>query len=228
VTLGGAVAGALEASPVLHMNDVEVGLSASLYLVGAVSGACFFGLLTDKLGGKRLFSVTLGLYLVATALTACSGNFGSFGLFRFCTGAGIGGEYAAINSAIQELIPARYRGRTDLAINGSFWMGAALGAVGVVVLLNPALLPRDVGWRAAFGIGAVLGLVILYLRRFLPESPRWSMVHGRLDEAEAVMQSIESRAGVTRVPSDLPRLCLRRRDTRILDVARSLFRLYPR
>lgn len=228
VTLAGAVSGALEASPVLHMSDVEIGLSASVYLIGAVAGACFFGWLTDKLGRKRLFSVTLSLYLVATALTACSWNVTSFVLFRFFTGAGIGGEYAAINSAIQELIPARYRGRTDLAVNGSFWIGAALGALGAVVLLDPHWLPADVGWRVAFGIGGALGLVILYLRHFLPESPRWLMVHGRIDEAEAVLTGIEHRAGVDHVPDHLPRLALRARDTRIVDVARSLFRLYPR
>ncbi len=228
VTLAGAVSGALQASPLLHMSDVEIGLSASVYLAGAVGGACFFGWLTDKLGRKRLFNVTLGLYLIATALTACSWNVTTFVVFRLFTGAGIGGEYAAINSAIQELIPARFRGRTDLAVNGSFWIGAALGALGAWVLLGPHVLPGDSGWRACFGIGAVLGLVIVYLRHFLPESPRWLMVHGRIDEAERVMRSIEDRAGVTRAPAHLPRLRLRRRNTRILDVARSLFALYPR
>jgi MFS family permease len=228
VTLAGAVSGALEASPSLHMSASQIGFSASTYLVGAVGGACFFGWLTDRLGRKRLFTVTLGVYLLATALTACSWNFASFALFRFFTGAGIGGEYAAINSAIQELIPARFRGRTDLAINGSFWIGAALGALGAVVLLAPGLLPADIGWRAAFGIGAVLGLVILQLRRHLPESPRWLMVHGRVVEAESILAGIERRSGVTDVPFGLPRLRLHARDTSMLDVARSLFRLYPR
>ena len=228
VTLAGAVSGALQASPVLHMTDAQIGLSASLYLAGAVIGACFFGWLTDKLGRKKLFSVTLGVYLLATALTACSWNVTSFVIFRFFTGAGIGGEYAAINSAIQELIPARYRGRIDLAVNGSFWIGAALGALGAVVLLEPHWLPVDVGWRAAFGIGAALGLLILYLRTWLPESPRWLMVHGRVKEAEDILAGIERRAGITEVPAGLPRLRLRHRRTRILDVLRSLFRLYPK
>src|SRR6266700_7017752 len=164
VTLAGALAGALKNSPILHFSNTDVGLASSAYLAGAVLGAIFFGWLTDRLGRKKLFFVTLSVYLVATAATACSWNFWSFALFRFLTGAGIGGEYAAINSAIQELIPARYRGRTDLAINGSFWIGAALGAGGAVLLLQPGRLPPDWGWRAAFGIGALLGLGILLLR----------------------------------------------------------------
>ncbi len=228
VTLAGAVASALQASPTLHMSEAQVGLSASLYLAGAVGGALFFGWLTDKLGRRRLFTVTLATYLVATALTAFSTHFWMFGLFRFFTGAGIGGEYTAINSAIQELIPARYRGHTDLAVNGSFWLGAALGALGVIVLLNPHWFAIDLGWRLAFGIGAVLGAGILFLRRFIPESPRWLMTHGHMEEAERVMTKIERRAGVVTVPADLPRLRIRARTTRVLDVARSLFRLYPR
>ncbi len=192
VTLAGSVSGALKASPALRLDDAEIGLSASLYVAGAVSGAVFFGWLTDRYGRRRLFSVTLGLYLLATAATAFSTDFRSFALFRMLTGAGIGGEYAAINSAIQELIPARYRGRTDLIVNGSFWIGAALGAGGAVVLLQPGLFAPDLGWRLAFGIGASLGVVILWLRRFIPESPRWLMTHGRLAEAERVMAGIEA------------------------------------
>src|SRR5581483_4211164 len=178
VTLTGALSGALKASPRLHLDDAEIGLASSLYLAGAVTGAVFFGWLTDRLGRRRLFTLTLGLYLTATALSAAAMDFWTFALFRALTGAGIGGEYTAINSAIQELIPARHRGRTDLIVNGSFWVGAALGAAGVIVLLDPRLLPPDVGWRVAFGIGAALGLGILYLRRFVPESPRWLMLHG--------------------------------------------------
>src|SRR6185437_4352142 len=143
VTLAGAVAPALKASPLLHLTDVEVGAAASAYLAGAVLGAIFFGWLTDVLGRKRLFFITLGVYLLATAATAFSPDYFFYAVFRFLTGAGIGGEYAAINSAIQELIPARYRGRTDLAINGSFWVGAALGSVGSSVLLSPGFLPPD-------------------------------------------------------------------------------------
>ncbi len=152
-----------------------------------------FGYLTDRFGRKRLFMVTLGLYLTATAATALSWDFWSFAAFRFLTGAGIGGEYTAINSAIQELIPARFRGRTDLAINGSFWLGAALGAGGAIVFLRPGVLPDDWGWRAAFGIGAVLGLGIIGLRRFIPESPRWLILHARAAEAEKVAGNIERR-----------------------------------
>src|SRR3954465_13167074 len=193
VTIAGSIVGALQESPVLHFTAAQVGLVASAYLAGAVAGALLFGYLTDRLGRRRLFMVTLGLYLTATAATAFSWDFWSFALFRVLTGAGIGGEYAAINSAIQELIPARYRGRTDLAVNGSFWVGAALGALGAVVLLQPGLLPPDWGWRAAFGIGAVLGLGILFLRQWIPESPRWLMLHARLDECETVIAGIEAR-----------------------------------
>src|SRR5262247_761856 len=158
VTLAGSLAGALKESSSLQFSNTDIGLASSAYLAGAVIGALFFGWLTDRLGRKKLFFITLAVYLVATAATAFSWDFWSFALFRALTGAGIGGEYAAINSAIQELIPARYRGRTDLAINGSFWVGAALGALGAVVLLRPGFLPPDWGWRAAFGIGAVLGV----------------------------------------------------------------------
>jgi MFS family permease len=193
VTLAGSIAGALQESPVLHFDAEEIGLVASAYLTGAVTGAVLFGYLTDRFGRRKLFFVTLGLYLTATAATACSWDFWSFALFRFLTGAGIGGEYTAINSAIQELIPARFRGRTDLAINGSFWIGAALGAGGAVLFLQAGRLPPDWGWRAAFGIGAALGLGILMLRRFIPESPRWLMLHARLDEAEVVIAEIELR-----------------------------------
>src|SRR5215217_8565319 len=203
VTLAGAVSSALTASPALRLTDAQVGLSASAYLTGAVLGALAFGWLTDLLGRKRLFFITLGVYIAATGASAAAPDFAFFALFRFLTGAGIGGEYAAINSAIQELIPARYRGRTDLAINGSFWIGAALGAVGAVVLLQPGLLPPDWGWRSAFGIGATLGLSILVLRQWIPESPRWLMLHGRLPEADAILAGIERRIVGT---ADLERL----------------------
>src|SRR5476651_1840371 len=161
VTLAGSMAGALKASPVLCFSNADVGLAASAYLAGAVLGALFFGWLTDRLGRKKLFFITLSVYLVATAATALSWDFWSFVLFRFLTGAGIGGEYAAINSTIQELIPARVRGWTDLLINGSFWIGAAMGAGGSIVLLDPTIINPALGWRFAFLIGAAIGLVIL-------------------------------------------------------------------
>jgi MFS family permease len=193
VTLAGSVAAALQTSPRLQLTAEQVGLTGSAYLAGAVLGSLFFGHLTDRLGRKKLFNVTLGVYLVATAATAFSWDFYSFLFFRFLTGAGIGGEYSAINSAIQELIPARLRGRIDLAINGSFWIGAAGGALLSVWLLDPNVLDPDIGWRVAFGSGAVLGLMILFLRRYLPESPRWLMIHGKPHEAEGVVEEIEAR-----------------------------------
>jgi MFS family permease len=189
VTLAGAVAGALKEG--LRLTNAEVGLASSFYLAGAVFGALLFGWLTDRLGRKRLFFITLAVYLVATAATAFAWDFESFALFRFLTGAGIGGEYTAIASTIQEFVPARYRGWTDLVINGSFWIGAALGASGSIILLNPELLPPDLGWRVAFFIGSVLGLFILVMRSWIPESPRWLMTHGRAEEAHAILDTIE-------------------------------------
>ena len=193
VTLAGTVAGALKASPVLHFSNADVGLAGSAYLAGAVLGALFFGWLTDRLGRKKLFFITLTVYLTATAATALSWNLASFLLFRFATGAGIGGEYAAINSTIQELVPARVRGWTDLVINGSFWVGAALGALAAIVLLDPAVIDPEHGWRAAFLIGAALAAIVFLMRLWLPESPRWLMTHGRAHEAEAVVAGIEAR-----------------------------------
>ena len=228
VTITGSIAGALKSSPVLHLSDVQVGLAGSVYLIGAVAGALFFGWLTDKLGRKRLFTITLGLYLTATAATAFSPNFAVFALCRLLTGAGIGGEYAAINSAIQELIPARYRGHTDLVINGSFWIGAALGALGAVALLDTGWFTPEIGWRLSFGLGAVLGLGILVLRRWIPESPRWLMLHGRIAEAEAVVASIERRVDAAPPEAPLPRLRLRPHALTMADVGRTLFRDYPR
>lgn len=230
VTLAGAVSGALKASPALRLTDAQIGLAGSAYVAGAVLGALVFGRLADRLGRKRLFTVTLLVYLVATGATALSNSFGTFLLCRFFTGAGIGGEYAAINSAIQELIPARYRGHTDLVINGSFWVGAAMGALGAVVLLRPGLLPEDWGWRVCFGLGAVLGLSILWLRRWIPESPRWLMTHGRLPEAHRIVEDIERRARRPIDPPGLPALTLRARgdDFGFVALARTLFHRYPR
>ena len=228
VTLVGAVAGALKQSPVLQLSNAQVGLASSAYLAGAVLGAMFFGWLTDRLGRKKLFFITLGVYLVATAATALSWNFWSFAFFRFLTGAGIGGEYTAINSTIQELVPARVRGWTDLAINGSFWVGAAVGAAGSIVLLDPSLLPADIGWRAAFAIGAALSLTILFMRMWLPESPRWLVTHGRAAEAEAIVAGIETRfrrEGHVLDPGPFPKIRLRARThTPLREVASTLLR----
>jgi MFS family permease len=232
VTLAGAIAPALKESPQLNFSNADVGLASSAYLAGAVLGALFFGWLTDRLGRKRLFFITLAVYLVATAATALSWNLWSFALFRFFTGAGIGGEYTAINSTIQELVPARYRGWTDLVINGSFWLGAALGAAGSIVLLDPAVLAPDLGWRLAFLIGAVLGCVIFLMRLWLPESPRWLMTHGRIDEAKAAVDDIEARLrarGHAFGDDALPVIRLRtRRSTPLAEVAKTLFRVERR
>ena len=230
VTLAGAVASALRQSPVLQFSSTDIGIVSSAYLAGAVLGAVFFGWLTDRLGRKKLFFITLAVYLVATAATAFSWSLWSFALFRFLTGAGIGGEYAAINSTIQELIPARVRGWTDLVINGSFWVGAAVGAAGSIVLLDPALLPVDIGWRAAFAIGSALALIILLMRAWLPESPRWLITHGRAAEAEAIVAGIEGkfrREGHSLEPGPFPKIRLRARShTPLAAVAATLFHVH--
>lgn len=227
VTLAGAVAGAVKQQ--LGFSDAQIGLSASAYLAGSVVGALLFGWLADRIGRKPLFFVTLGVYLAGTALTGLSGGFASFMAFRFLTGAGIGGEYTAIGSAIQELTPAHYRGHIDLIINGSFWIGAALGSGGALLLLDPALLPPRLGWRLAFGIGAALGLAIVALRRFIPESPRWLLLHGREVEAEAIVRGIEAQA---RWRDDAPprRTVLRGRaeGSGLAHLAQVLFRVHPR
>src|SRR5437868_3013711 len=211
VTLAGALSGALKESPVLEFTNADVGIASSAYLAGAVLGAVFFGWLTDRLGRKRLFFITLAVYLVATAATAFSWSLASFTLFRFLTGAGIGGEYTAINSTIQELVPARYRGWTDLVINGSFWVGPAIGAGASIVLLDPALFSPDIGWRVAFFMGSVLGLVIFIMRFWIPESPRWLVIHGRPAEAQLIIAGIEERfrrRGVRLGEESLPRIRL--------------------
>src|SRR4051794_10236247 len=175
VTLVGAVSPVLERPETLHFTSTQNGLLNTAYLVGAVLGSLVFGYLTDLYGRKKLFTATLGLYLVFALLTAFSWDFWSFATFRFLTGAGVGGEYSAINSAIDELIPARMRGWVDLAINGTFWIGFAAGALATIVLLDPHYLPINLGWRLGFGIGAALGLIIIFFRTAVPESPRWLM-----------------------------------------------------
>jgi MFS family permease len=228
VTLTGALSGALKSSPVLHLTNTGVGLASSAYLVGAVLGAVLFGWLTDRLGRKRLFLITLSVYLCATAATGLSWDIWSFALFRLITGAGIGGEYTAINSTIAELTPARVRGWTDLIINGTFWVGAALGALGSVIVLDPAIIDPEYGWRGAFLIGALLAAVILFLRLWIPESPRWLMTHGHIDAAEAIVGDIEDSfrrqgaklAAVTGPPARLTA----RPSTPLREVAVTLFK----
>jgi MFS family permease len=194
VTIVGAIASRLtEDGSGISISESQIGVAAGVYVAGACLGALFFGYLTDRLGRKKIFLLTLGVYLVATVATAFSMNPMFFYACRFFTGAGIGGEYAAINSAIDELIPARVRGRVDLIINGSFWLGTALGAALSVVLLNEDLFAKDFGWRLAFGLGAILGLGILLVRRYVPESPRWMFIHGHEDEAEETVRDIESQ-----------------------------------
>jgi MFS family permease len=232
VTLAGAVASALKASPTLHFSNTDVGLTGSAYIAGAVLGALGFGWLTDRLGRRRLFFITLTLYLAATAATALSWNLASFLLFRFLTGAGIGGEYTAINSTIQEFTPARVRGWTDLGINGTFWVGAGIGAAGSLVLLDPHLLPADWGWRACFFIGAVLALGILPMRAWVPESPRWLLTHGEPHEARTIVERIETRfrdAGHRLGDEALGRLRLRTRGhTPLAEVFHAIFTLHRR
>jgi len=191
VTLVGAVANVLGRKETLNLSEEQIGASVSAYLAGAVIGALVFGRLTDRLGRKKLFFVTLAVYLGATFLTAMSTGFVTFALFRALTGAGIGGEYSAINAAIDELLPARVRGRADLCINGTYWLGTALGAASTLLLLDPHIVPLSLGWRVCFGLGGVLGLVILLTRRHLPESPRWLIMHGRMEEAEKTVRGIE-------------------------------------
>jgi MFS family permease len=230
VTLAGAVSGALKQSPVLQFSNTDVGLAGSAYIAGAVLGALFFGWLTDRWGRKKLFFITLAVYMTATFATALSWNVGSFMLFRFITGAGIGGEYSAINSTIQELVPARVRGWTDLVINGSFWVGAAIGAAASIVLLDPTLLPIDLGWRAAFLIGAALSIVIFFLRLWIPESPRWLITHGRAAEGEAIVADIEARlesSGHRLARGPFPTVRLHARThTPLREVAATLFASY--
>ena len=233
VTLVGALSPAIAGPDGLSLTATQVGMAGTAYILGAVLGAVVFGRLTDHFGRRKLFTLTIGVYLAATIATGFSWDIWSFLVFRFITGAGIGGEYGAVNSAIQELIPPRRRGYTDLAINGSFWLGAALGAMGSLVVLNPVVVDQVWGWRLAFVIGGLLALIIVWLRRFVPESPRWLMTHGRAAEAEAVVEAIEAdvarRTGRPTPPhGDLSSLRLRPQKTRWLDIAHTLFRVYPR
>ncbi|MGB6483457.1 MAG: MFS transporter [Candidatus Acidiferrales bacterium] len=232
VTLKGAISGVLQEPQVMNFSPAQIGFIASVYLTGAVIGALFFGYLTDRSGRKKLFFVTLAVYLGGTLLTAFSWNLWSFCLFRFITGSGIGGEYAAISSAIDELIPALYRGRVELIVNGSYWIGAAFGAASTLVLLDPRILPPWLGWRIGFGIGAFLGLFILLLRRHVPESPRWLMTHGREQEADRTIAEIERRVEVDTgeklpEPHGAPLIIHPRKSFGFGIVAKTMFAKYP-
>jgi MFS family permease len=202
VTLVGAVAPVLSAPDTLALTDSQIGGAATAYLAGAVVGALVFGRLTDAFGRKRLFLVTLSLYAGATLLSAFAWNFASLAVLRALTGAGIGGEYSAVNSAIDELIPARLRGRIDLLVNGTYWLGTALGAVLTLIVLDPRVLPHAIGWRCVFFLGAVLGGSILFLRHHVPESPRWLLLHGHVVDAEAVVAEIESAVVASGAPGE--------------------------
>ena len=193
VNIMGSIGPILQDHRTLGLSAEQIGGAASVYVVGAVIGALLFGWLTDRFGRKSIFSVTLGVYIVGVLLSAFSWNVASFMLFRMLTGIGIGGEYAAINSAIDELIPARLRGRVDLIVNGSFWVGTAAGAAASLYLLSGNAMNIDIGWRLAFAVGGVLGLVMLLLRRWVPESPRWLVTHGKYSESHLVIAEIERR-----------------------------------
>lgn len=234
VTVVGNIASRLsEDGSGLPISDSQVtGLAAALYVAGSCSGALFFGWLTDRFGRKKLFLITLAVYLAATAATALSFSVWWFFLFRFLTGFGIGGEYAAINSAIDELIPSKYRGRVDLIINGSYWLGAMGGALLSVLALNTNIFPKDVGWRLTFALGVVLGLVILLVRRHVPESPRWMFIHGRSEGANELIDGVERQIEAEKgkpLPEPGSAITIeQRRSVGFGEIAKSLFQQYPK
>lgn len=232
VTVVGAVGARLQDREALALSATQVGFAATAYLVGAVVGALGFGEATDRFGRKRLFLVTLGWYIVFTACTALSWNAASFIVFRCLTGMGIGGEYSAINSTIDELIPARRRGLVDIAVNGSWWLGTLLGSAESIVLLDPRIIDQHLGWRLAFGLGALLAVAIIFIRNTIPESPRWLLTHGRAAEAERITrdveQSIEGSTGLA-LAAVGPRRVAYRADgaTGLRRVAAVMIRMYP-
>jgi MFS family permease len=234
VTIVGTISSRLtEKGSGLEITDSQVGLAAAIYVAGACCGALFFGWLADRLGRKKLFLITLALYILATVATAFSTSFLMFGIFRFFTGAGIGGEYAAINSAIDELIPARVRGTVDLIINGSFWLGTAVGAALSIPLLNENLFSASLGWRLAFGLGAILGFTILLVRRNVPESPRWMFIHGHAKEAEELVDDIERQVmestGVRELKEPKKAIKVREQESvGFITIAKTVFGAYPR
>ena len=233
VTIVGSIGDRLtESGSGIALDASQIGTAAAFYVGGACTGALFFGQLTDRFGRKKLFLVTLALYIAATVATAFSFAAWYFYAARFLTGAGIGGEYAAINSAIDELIPARVRGRVDLIINGSYWLGAAGGALAAVAFLDTALFAADFGWRLAFGVGAALGVTILLVRRNVPESPRWLFIHGKDEEAEEIVgeieQGIEEETGEELEEPDESLEVRQRKRIPFRQIARTAFELYPK
>jgi len=232
VTIVGNLSEALKGETGLGLTSADIGLAGAVYVTGSCLGALVFGQLTDRFGRKKLFILTLLVYLVGTVLTAFSMNPLYYFAMRFVTGLGIGGEYAAVNSAIDELIPAKYRGRIDIAINGSYWVGAAGGALLTIPLLNPDLVPAWLGWRLCFALGSVLGLCVLFVRRNVPESPRWLFIHGKEDESERIVSGIERRVS-DQDDVDLPEpetsIKIKQRHTvSLAQVARTVFSDYPR
>ena len=232
VTIVGVIGATLQSTQTLHLSTVQVSSAGTAYLIGTVVGALFFGRMTDIYGRKMLFMVTLGVYLIATIATAFSFNFWWFFACRVLTGAGIGGEYSAINSAIDELIPARVRGHVDLAINGTWWVGTAVGSALTVFLLDPHLIAINLGWRLCFGLGAILGLAVLLIRRFVPESPRWLMMHGRFDEANKIVNMIEGEVmkedHITSLPEPQGSILVRPTGTvSFLRIGRTMLKEYP-
>jgi len=233
VTIVGSIASRLtETGSGITITESQIGTAAAVYVAGACVGALFFGWLADRMGRKKLFLITLTLYLVATVATAFTSTFLLFAVCRFFTGAGIGGEYAAINSAIDELIPARVRGTVDLIINGSFWVGTAFGAALSLVLLDEKLFSADVGWRLAFGLGAVLAVGILFVRRNVPESPRWMFIHGHSEDAEALVgeieRDVEESTGSELKPASRSIKVREQEQVGFLTIARTVFGAYPR
>ncbi|NUQ99408.1 MAG: MFS transporter [Streptomyces sp.] len=233
VTIVGAVASRMtEPNSGIHLTSADIGTAAAIYVAGACVGALLFGRLTDRYGRKKLFMVTLGIYILATVATAFAHDAWYLFLARFATGMGIGGEYAAINSAIDELIPARNRGQVDLAINGSYWVGAALGSLAALLLLDKGLLAADLGWRLAFGLGGILGLGIMLVRRHVPESPRWLFIHGHEEEAERIVDRIEAEVRQEtgrQLPEPAAAVTVRQRDViPFTEIARVALRRYPR
>ncbi|MEN5074787.1 MFS transporter [Isoptericola cucumis] len=232
VTIVGNLSDALKGETGLGLTSADIGLAGAVYIAGSCLGALVFGQLTDRFGRKRLFILTLVVYLTGTVLTAFSMNPLYYFAMRFVTGLGIGGEYAAVNSAIDELIPARYRGRIDITINGSYWLGAAGGALLTIPLLNPELVPAWVGWRLCFALGAVLGLAVLFVRRHVPESPRWLFIHGRQDDSERIVSAVERRVGdeegVSLAEPETTITVRQRHTVSLVRVARTVFADYPR